>query len=441
MSSKSTFKYPFPQSLMSRADVMMNFISKYWKLNRSAVSADTDALINGIGEEIPGSVIEAESGSETLSWIVPKNWVVRSACLKDSRNNVIADFKEHPMILWMHSIGFKGEVSKEELFEKHLFSDPHRQDEIQFHYRNGFKYNSRDWGFSLPHSRVLSMTDESYFVDIDADLDDNGTIKVFDGFLPGEKKDTLFFMAHTCHPGQVADGLANIAVLIELYRYIKNLKNRKHSYRFLFGPEFFGAAAYLAKAPKEDIKELKCGIYCDMLSCHEPIGWQTSFQGNSTIDSVIENVMTTHTSTYLKRGYRGLWGNDETFFNGPGLEIPTPGIGRAMPREYHFDSDNLENTDPYHLVESLWILQRIIDVFETDFIPVRKFTGPLYLSRYGLYVDPTRDRDGADRLEAIQILMDGKRTIFDIANECGSDFFFVRDIIENMVKLGVVEKT
>lgn len=440
MSSKSTFKHPFPASLFATSDSMMRFIADYWKLNRSAVSPETDKLIKGISSEIPGEIIEAKSGDETLSWIVPKTWTVRSATLKDSKGAVIADYAEHPMILWMHSVGFKGEVSRAEL-QEHLFSDPHRPDEIQFHYRNGFKYDAKAWGFSLPHNRVLALTDDKYFVDIDADLNDEGTIKVFNGFLPGEKKETIFFMAHTCHPGQVADGLANIAVLIELFRYIECLKNRKRSYRFLFGPEFFGAAAYLEKAPAKEVGLLQCGIYCDMLSCHEPIGWQTSFQGDSIIDRVIENVMKTHASAHIKRGYRGLWGNDETFFNGPGLNIPTAGIGRTMPREYHYDSDNFENADPYHLVESLWILRRIVDVFETNFIPARKFKGPLYLSRYGLYIDPTRDREGADKLEAIQILMDGARSVFDIANECGADYFFTRDIIENMVKLGVVDKT
>ncbi len=439
MSSLSTFRYPFPSSMLVLRKPMTDFISEYWALNRSAVNPDTDKVVEGLKRLIPeGTVIEARSGEECLTWLIPYRWQVRHGYLKRRNGKVIASFAQTPLILWKHCIGFQGEVDKDELMQ-HIITDPNRPDEILFHYVNGFRNGVRDWGFSLSYNTVRNLTDDSYIVDIDADLDNEGTLKVFNAFLAGEYPDTIFFMVHTCHPGQVSDGIANVAVLIQLYNHLKAKSRRKYSYRFIFTPEFFGAAAYLAKAPKEEIANLKFGLYCDMLSNHEPIGFQKSFQGDTKFDFLFDNVVTSHAGSHLPTmGYRQMWGNDEPLYTGPGFEIPTGSLIRGMSREYHFDSDNMDALDDYHLVESLWILQRAVEMLEIDFVPVRNFKGPIYQSRYGLYIDPTKNRRGADVLESIQILMDGERSLMDIAREVGVDFFFVYDIVRQMEGQGLV---
>jgi aminopeptidase-like protein len=331
-------------------------------------------------------------------------------------------------------------VSREDLLAHHVVTDPDRPDEIVYHYRNGFQYDVREWGFSLPYRVVASLGDESYQVEIDADLDDEGSVKVVDAYLPGALPETLFFMAHTCHPAQVSDGIGSIAVAVELFHDLKALPHRRYSYRFLFGPEYFAAAAYLTKAGSEAVGNLHLGCYLDMMTTHEPLGFQASMQGDSRLDKVAANVMQSHLTTQVGRPFRGLWGNDETFYNGPGYNIPTIGIGRVMHREYHYDSDNLDNFSAYRAVESVWILKRIVEVFETDYLPVREYQGPLYLSRFGLYVDPVKDRVGAVDLERMQVLMDGRHSCMDIAEALGMDFFFVRNLCDKMAGFGLVSK-
>lgn len=432
MGSQSTLTYPVPRGLFACKERMMAFIAEHWRLNRSAVSPDTDKLIAGLCKAVPsGGIIEARSGEDCLGWLIPQCWRVRHGRLLKPGGEVLADFARNPLFLWTHCVGFRGEVSREELL-KHVASEPSRPEDTLYRYLNGYRYGVREWGISLPHRLVENLLESRYNIDIDAELDDNGTLKVFNAFLPGRRPETIFFAAHTCHPAQVSDGLANIAVLLELYRHLAELPEREYSYRFIFGPEYFGAAAYLAKAPGQEVAALRWGLYCDMLSSHEPIGWQSSFRGNSRIDAILENVLPTHAACPIRRGYRKLWGNDEMFYNGPGVDIPTAGLGRGMHREYHFDVDDLEAADPYHLVEALWILMRIAGVFETDRVPERKFRGPLYLSRHGLYADATLQRRQYDALEAMQILMDGCRSLLDIAREADADFFFIREAARRM---------
>lgn len=437
--SRSPFRHPFPRHGCIDRNRVTSLIEQGWRLNRTAVNPDTDQYVTFLAQELDAKVLAVPAGQECLTWRVPMNWRVKSAQLRRKNGEILADFATNPLHLWTHSIPFKGTVSRDELLN-HIQTDPNRPDEILYHYRNGYRFDAREWGFSLPYRTVEALSDDDYVVDIDTELDLNGSLKVVDAFLPGTLTDTIFFMAHTCHPAQVSDGIGCIAVAAELYHFLSALPSRRYSYRFLFGPEYFAAAAWLANAPEQAVTNLRFGVYLDMLTSNEAMGFQTSMQGNSRMDVVVRNVFTSHLATYAQRPYRKLWGNDETFYNGPGFLIPTLGIGRTEFREYHYDTDSMENFSPYKAEESAWILRRITEVFETDYIPMINFKGPLYLSRYGLYIDPNQDPKGADNLERMLALIDGTRSCMDIAEILDTDFFFVRDFCNTLEDRGLAKR-
>jgi aminopeptidase-like protein len=185
---------------------------------------------------------------------------------------------------------------------------------------------------------------------------------------------------------------------------------------------------------------IKNGIYLDFLGNHDPLGFQHSFQTDSLMDKITGNVLRSHIPSSVEADYRNLAGNDEMFYNGPGFEIPTIGISRMTPREYHYDTDNMDNLNIYHLRESFWALRRIIEVFETDFVPVRKYQGPLYLSRYDMYINPVTDQSGNHKLEALQIYMDGRNSCFDIADKLGLDYFATKALLDELAKNDLIEK-
>ena len=438
--ARSGYSHPFPARGVVDRDRVQSLIERGWRLNRTAVNPDTDRFVDMLTQELDAEVIEVEAGAECLTWQIPRNWWVRKGQLRRTDGTVLADFADNPLHLWTHSICFSGLITREDLFAHHIQTDHNRPDEIIYHYRNGYRFGAREWGFSLPYRTVKDMHDESYVVEIDSDLDLNGSLKVVDAFLPGELPDTIFLMAHTCHPALVADGIGCVAVAAELFHMLAAMPSRRYSYRFLFGPEYFGAAAYLARAPQAAIKTLRFGVFLDMLTNHEQLGFQHSMQGNSRMDHVTRNVLVSHLPTLLELPYRKLWGNDETFYNGPGFLIPTIGIGRGSFREYHYDTDNLDNLSLYKAEESAWILSRILTVFETDYVPRLTFSGPLYLSRYGLYIDPTVDREGARSLERMLALIDGERSCMDLATLLDADFFSVRAFCDSLESKGLSKR-
>ena len=81
----------------------------------------------------------------------------------------------------------------------------------------------------------------------------------------------------------------------------------------------------------------------------------------------------------------------------------------------------------------------MIDVFEKDAVPLLKYKGPLYLSRYNVYIDPKINRKAYDSIEAMQILADGKKSCLNIACELDIDFFFVYDFFRKLEEKDLAE--
>ena len=362
---------------------------------------------------------------------MPPKWTVREAFLETIDGQRIADFAWNPLYLKSYSAPFMGTVSRETLLQ-HVESDPKRRDCVVYDYRAQYQYGERtEWGFSLPHEKVEGLSDDEYRVHIDTEFG-NGTLDVLDWNLPGERAETIFFAAHTCHPAQVNDGIACIAVLIELFRWLEGLSRRRYTSRLFLGPEYFAAAAVLALG--NGIENLKYGFFLDMMGNGKRIGFSCSYHGDSYVDHAVRNVLKHNADEFFEVKYRSLWGNDELFYDGPDFRIPTIGLGRDRFEYYHTDKDDLDRCDFDQLLESLELLKKIVRVFEDDAIIKRRYKGPLYLSRYGLYVDPQKDRKGASSLQEIQVMMDGAQSYLAIATLLDIDFSFVARFGDQLVR-------
>lgn len=420
-------------SQMSRQR-MKNLIEPYYMLNRVTVGDDTSLFARSLAEYLKVDLLSVPSGTKCLTWTIPDKWVVREAYIETLEGDRIADFAWNPLYLNAYSVPFSGVIAKEELLS-HLSYHPVLEDRLL--YSNRWQYHKKhtQWGFSVPRTVVDGLTEERYRVHIDTAFE-NGSMEVIDWTLPGKSNETVFFAAHTCHPGQVNDGIACIAVLVELFQYLEALPERHYSYRLIIGPEYFAAAAILAHG--KDIQNLRYGFYLDMMANSLPLSFSKSFHGNSYADRITRSVLAHYDTDKLDATYRSLYGNDEMFYDGPGFEIPTVCLCRHPYAYYHTDWDNLDNCDFDKLEESLDMLKDLVETFETDAVPTRNYEGPLYLTDYNLYIDPKIDQKGYTALQEIQILMNGERSCLDIAEIIGVDFLFVRSFVNELSKHGLV---
>lgn len=423
--------YYFPENWKVSRIRMYNLIKNYYFLNRTVVSNDQTKFALELKKLFEGKIIKEKPGTKCLTWRVPKNWNVKEAYIKDKNNKILVDYKVNPLHLWSYSKSFNGEITKEDLL-KHISTDRHRPDEFPYHYSNSFNHNYKSWGFSVPYNIVKKLKDKTYKVKINSTFDNKNHLNVVTKKIKGFSKKTILIMAHTCHPAIVSDGIACIAAAYEIFNILNKRKNY-YSYEFIFGPEYFAAASYLKRNLK-NLKNIKYGIFFDTLSNHELMTLQKSVESNTDIDKIFENIFKYHLKNYKIGNFKEMIGNDEIFYNGTNINIPTLGIARDKNREYHYNTDNLENLSLYNLEESIWVVLRGLLALESNRKVKLKFRGPL--SRGHFSKEKLNDLKKIDWKvnEKILILCNGKNTILDISEKLNIDIFYVLKFLESIPK-------
>ena len=410
--------------------MIKDIIKKHIHTSRTPVSKESNQAVQDIADILNAEVISAKSGSEVLTWVIPEYWHVKKGVLKRLNGEVIADFSENPLYLWTNSINFQGIISKEEL-SKHIFTDKKRPNLIPYHYKQGFSIKADNWGFSLPYNVWSNMNDSEYEVDIQVDINNNENMLTGVSTV-GNGGKTYIFAAHTCHPAQGIDGLSNVALLTQIFKKLQSME-LKNTYKFVFGAEYYAAAVFLERLSDDDLEKVNGAFFLDIIGANTYFAFSSSFFGDSFVDKVVEHIFSNNTADFKKYGYRQLIGNDEMFYNGPYYKIPTVTLGQDIPEYYHTSGDDYSNICFDKIDEYEKLIFNIIDVLETDYVPVLKYKGPLYLSRYNLYIDIRNNKDAYKHIEAMQILADGKLSCFEIAQKIGAEYSFVKKFFD-MIK-------
>ncbi|MFH1633630.1 MAG: DUF4910 domain-containing protein [Chloroflexota bacterium] len=98
--------------------------------------------------------------------------------------------------------------------------------------------------------------------------------------------------------------------------------------------------------------------------------------------------------------------------------------------EYHTSDDNLDIIHEDMLQGAADVIEEIVRIYASNYIPRRTFRGPVFLSGHGLWVD-WRDNWELNRaIEKIMMRFEGQHSIFDIAADVGLDYWVVREYVE-----------
>ena len=130
--------------------------------------------------------------------------------------------------------------------------------------------------------------------------------------------------------------------------------------------------------------------------------------------------------------------NDERVLNGPGVNVPCISISRFPYPEYHTTEDDLSIIHEEKLQEAAGVIEEIIRIYASNYIPKRTFRGPVFLSGNGLWVDWRENWDLNRAIEKIMMRFEGEHSVFDIAEQVGLDFHTVRDYVEKFRAKGLV---
>lgn len=418
---------------------MKELIEELYLTNRGFVTDDYQKCLDYIDEnELELTYHQFQSGREIWdSWVIPKKWSVDHAYVETEEERLLS-FADHPLHLISYSDSYEGWVSREELVE-HIHTHPEDPNAIPWHFRLNYRPWDSEWGFCASQEFVNSLDREEYYVSIDTTFEEDEMI-VAEHHLPGNSDETIVLMAHLDHTGMANDDLSGVAVGIELMRRLQELPDRRYSYKFLIVQEMIGSAAYLEEFSNR-ASDFIYGIFLEMLGNDNRLLLQRTFHGNSKLDAVAERVLETSISDFEVDGFRSQIGNDELILESPGFEIPTISLLRGPYPEYHTHFDDPSIINEQRLEEAVSYVLEVIEIFETDFVPIRDFRGIPSLAnpKYDLYLDPNELPDvevGNDgQLDLFRNLvfrhLDTDQSVFDIAHDFGLRFDFVHSYLKD----------
>jgi aminopeptidase-like protein len=416
-----------------------------YPLHRTLSSSGTDEALKIVGENLPERanyrIDSYTPGTQVWTWTVPERYEVKEAYLEIKDGERIVDFHQNPLYLVSYSLPVDKELTWEEL-EPHLYYNPDRPLAIPWKY----KYYERDWGFSLPKDTFDHLPrDQKYRAVIQSEYltgESNG-FKVATGIIHpvggiSESSGEMIISSHICHPMQANDDLSGTVTSIGVAKRLDEnpLPPGSMSIRFWYGPETIGTISYLAH--HEDlIPRMKAGIFAEMTGNQNTLAWHHTWQHDHLLDRITAFVM--GKKEHVERDFAAAPANDERVINGPGVGVPCISINRWPYDEYHTSDDKPEIIQEEMLLESVEVIEEIVRIFATNYIPKRRFRGPFFLSGQGLYVDWQENWKLNRALEKIMMMFEGNHSIFDIAQETDLDYWVVRDFVDKFKEKGMID--
>jgi aminopeptidase-like protein/aminoglycoside N3'-acetyltransferase len=420
---------------------MEELISALWRLPRHIVSEGYDTALQALSTQVPMVMQEYATGTECWTWLIPEKWTCREAWLETLDGRRLFSYEDNPLHVVSYSLPIDREVSREELFA-HLHTHPELHDAIPFI----FKYYERDWGLCCSKKLKDSLRDDRYRVTIRSDFS-YGTLKVGEVTVAGKSSETFVLCAHLCHPAMVNDDLSGVVVGLKVMQELLKRSNLNYTYRFLILPETIGSVAYLSHH-QELIPKMIGGLFLEMLGLDNPHALQLSYAGNTEVDRCLTQVLEQSDLDGWTGPFRTVVGNDERQFNAPGVRVPMLSLSRVMKSkpgswpyypEYHSSEDTPELTSVSRLAESRDLVLKMIDAMEGNQVPVNRYQGEIFCSRYGLNIDAYANPEGNRALFDIIFLIDGTRSISEIARVCNISVESARRVAEELRQLGLVE--
>ncbi len=417
---------------------MYELISSLYPICRSITGDGVRRTLNEIKKLIPIKLFEIPSGTKVFDWVVPEEWNIKDAFIKDPEGNKIVEFKENNLHVLGYSIPVNKKVNLKELKE-HLFTLPHMPDCIP--YRTS--YYKRNWGFCISYNQMLSLKEGDYEVFIDSSLK-KGSLTYAELFIKGKTEDEILISTHICHPSLCNDNLSGIAVSVYLAREILRSQPR-YSYRFLFIPGTIGSIVWLAQN-EHNAHKIKHGLVLACVGDQGGFTYKRSKTGNAEIDRAVERALKDFGSEYRIKRFSP-FGYDERQYCSLGFNLPVGCLMRSMYGEfpqYHTSLDNLDFVKPSCLKDSLKICLMIQNILEHNKVFVN--TNPKcepHLGKRGIYGEIGGDPDLRKKEHLIMwvlSLTDGSNDLLDIAETADASFNDVYKTCELLKKVSLLKE-
>jgi aminopeptidase-like protein len=413
-----------------------SLVEKLFPICRSITGEGVRQSLRVLRGEVPLELREVATGTPVFDWVVPQEWNIRDAYIKNARGDRVVDFRQHNLHVLNYSVPVHATMSLAEL-RPHLFTLPEMPESIP--YRTS--YYRAAWGFCLSQRRLDAMEEGDYEVAIDSTLA-AGSLTYGEYRIQGATDEEVLISCHSCHPSLCNDNLSGMTVACELARALRDAPLR-YSYRFLWIPGTIGAITWLA-LNEAVLPRIRHGLVLSCVGDPGPFTYKRSRRGNADIDRAAEHILRSSDPKARIRDFVP-YGYDERQYCSPGINLPVGCFMRTPNGEYpqyHSSADDLSLVTPRALGESVGQLLALVQVLEENdrFVNLAP-KGEPQLGRRGLYRQTGGAKDAGRSEMAMLWIMnysDGEHDLLDIADRSGLPFRDVSSAAHTLQAAGLL---
>jgi aminopeptidase-like protein len=345
--------------------IIKKLIRSLWPINRSISGKGFDKSLKIIKNEIRTLKIKKiKTDSKVFDWIVPQEWNVTEAWIKDEDGKEIINFKNNNL----HLMGYSQPIDKVLNFNQlnaHLYSLKTQPDAIPY----VTSYYNKNWGFCLKYRERKKLNKKKkYHVFIKSKFI-KGFLRYGEIILPGRSKKEIFISTYLCHPSLANNELSGPILTSLISSWLEKKNNRFYTYRIIFIPETIGSIVYIKKNLDNLKKRMLAGFVVTCVGDERNYSYLPSRSGDTVSDRIIkktlnENKIKYKSYTWLDRG------SDERQYCSPGVDLPVASLMRSKYgtyKEYHTSLDVFGNVVTTRgLLQSLNIYKKMIQELDTN---------------------------------------------------------------------------
>ena len=413
--------------------MMVDLAKQLYPINRSITGKGLRKTLDLIKKKIPLKKNYFKSGKKVFDWVIPKEWDIKKAYILDLKNKKkYADFNKNNL----HIVGYSSPINKiistDEL-KKNIYTDKKNKNAIPY----VTSYYKKTWGFCMSQNQLKKIKNKKYRVVIDSSFK-NGVMNYGETLFSGKSKKEFFFSTYICHPSMVNNELSGPVINTALIDYVKSLKNKRYSYRFVFVPETIGSIAYINKNLKKLKKNMLAGFIINCAGDDRDYSFVQTPQKNTFADEIMN-------SSFIGLKRKSIYefkdrASDERQYCSPGVELPVCSFSRSKAGsktfpEYHTSLDNFSLVNQKGLEGSFEKFKNIIDALERHAFPKAIHKCEPFLTKRKMY--PTiskKDHIENDLKNLLDILAysNGRRSIFQISIILNLDLKTCLNILEKL---------
>ena len=419
-----------------------NYLKELFNFPRSITGEGTRETLKKIQKDHLAklAIHEVPSGTKIEDWIIPNEWNIKEAYIKDSEGRDIINFKNSNLHLVGYSTPIDKKMTLDEL-NKHLYSLPDQPDAIPY----VTSYYKETWGFCISENERKKLKKDTYHVYINSTLD-KGSLTYGDLVIEGSEKKEIFISTYICHPSMANNELSGPGLAIYLAKWLSKRSNR-YTYRFSFAPETIGSLTYISKN-FDKLREVIAAFNLTCVGDSNFYSFMPSRKGDTITDRLARHCIQHQKQEYKEYSFLKDRGSDERQYCSPTVDLPMVSIMKSKYGEYpeyHTSLDDMSFISPEGLEDSLRVHKECIEILENNFHYVSEIKGEPFLSKRGnnyMIIGGIQNKESLSSQLILDIMAccDGSMDVIDIAESLDIYAFKILSIFKTLKEEGLIKQ-